>query len=141
MANEELARPPVEVFRHAYLAANEAFNRHEFEGAFAGFHREFSWHPVAHGPGPSVLYGERGVIEGFQALLEEFPDWQVEPQEFIEGGSDTILVRNVGQGTGRESGVPTRTVFTQVWRFSEGRPIEVREYFDHAEALAAARAT
>ena len=95
---------------------------------------------MAHGPGPQVLYGESAVIEGFRQILDEFPDWRVEPQEFVEGGHDTLLVRNIGLGTGRGSGVPTRTEFTQVWRFREGRPVEVREYFDHAEALAAARA-
>ena len=140
MAAENPDRPPLEVFRDAYLRANEAFNRHDFEGAFTGFDPEFSWHTVANVPGPQVFHGERGVIEGFRGLLEEFPNWRVEPQEFIEGGQDTLLVRNVGIGTGRESGVPTRTAFTQLWRFRAGRPVEVREYLDHTEALAAARA-
>ena len=141
MAAEAPDRPPLEVFRRAYLAANEAFNRHDFEGAFSGFHPEFEWHTVADVPGPRTFYGEQGVIEGFRALLEEFPDWRVEPQEFVEAGDDTFIVRNVGTGTGRESGAPTRTPFSQLWRFREGRPVEVREFLDHQEALAAAGAT
>ena len=140
MAAENPDRPPLEVFRDAYLRANEAFNSHDFENAFFGFHPEFSWHTVADVPGPRVAYGQHGVIEQFRALLEEFPDWRVEPQEFVEGGEDTLLVRNVGTGTGRKSGVPTRTEFTQLWRFREGRPVEVREYLDHTEALASAGA-
>jgi ketosteroid isomerase-like protein len=87
-----------------------------------------------------VAYGQHGVIEQFRALLEEFPDWRVEPQEFVEGGADTLLVRNMGLGTGRGSGVPARIEFTQLWRFRAGRPVEVREYLDHSEALAAAGA-
>ena len=38
--------PPLEAFRQAYLLANEAFNRHDFESAFFGFHPELEWHPV-----------------------------------------------------------------------------------------------
>ena len=130
-------RPPLEAFRRAYMLANEAFNRHDFESAFFGFHPELEWHAVMHTPGPTVLYGRAGVIAAFQALLEEFPDWRVEPQEFIEG-EDAIVVRNIGAGTGRESGVPIDQPFSQVWEFSEGRPIRVREFLDHEQALAAA---
>ena len=130
-------RPPLDAFQRAYLVANEAFNRHDFESAFFGFHDDLEWHTVANTPGVTVVYGREGVIRAFRDLLEEFPDWRVEPQEFIEA-SDVILVRNVATATARESGVPIRQPFTQVWNFSNGAPIRVREFLDHAEALAAA---
>jgi ketosteroid isomerase-like protein len=130
-------RPPLENFRRAYMRANEAFNRHDFESAFFGFHPELEWHAVLHTPGPSVVHGRDGVIAAFRALLEEFPDWRVEPQEFIDG-EDAIVVRNIGIGSGRESGVPIRQPFSQVWTFSERRPILVREFLDHDEAIAVA---
>ena len=129
-------RPPLEPFRQAYLVANEAFNRHDFEAAFSGFDPELEWHTVADVPGPKVFRGQRAVIEGFRGLLAEFPDWRVKPQEFIEA-PDAILVRNIGIATGGKSGVPIRQPFTQVWSFRDGRPIRVREYFDHREALKA----
>ncbi len=139
MAEESLERPDLDDFRQTYLAATDAFNRHDFQAAFGGFGPELAWHTVAEVPGPRSFRGASEVIDGFRALLGEFPDWRVEPQEFIEGGRDTILVRNVGTGTGSVSGVPTRTAFTQLWRFRDGRPVEVREYLDHDEALDAAR--
>ncbi len=129
-------RPPLNAFKHAYLVANEAFNRHDFDAAFFGFHPDLEWHTVAEVPGPRLMHGRRAVIDAFEALLEEFPDWSVEPQEFIEA-EQAILVRNIATATGRASGVPIRRAFTQVWTFSGGRPIRVREYFDHAEALEA----
>lgn len=88
-------------------------------------------------PGPRVMRGRDAVIAAFQGLLEEFPDWRVEPQQFIEAGQ-AVLVRNVGTATGRESGVPIRQEFTQVWTFRDGRPVLVREFIDHAEAVEAA---
>jgi ketosteroid isomerase-like protein len=83
------------------------------------------------------MRGRRGAIEAFPGLLGEFPDWRVEPQEFVEAG-DAILVRNLGTATGRKSGVPVRQPFTQVWTFRDGRPILIREYLDHREVLEAA---
>lgn len=137
MSRESIGeRPPLEAFKRGYLAANEAFNRHDFDDAFSGFHPEIEWQTVADVPGPGLMRGRRAVVQAFEALLDEFPDWHVEPQEFIEA-EQAILVRNVATATGHESGVPLRQAFTQVWSFSEGRPIRVREYFDHAEALEA----
>ena len=127
----------MDLFEPAYLASNAAFNRHEFDAAFHGFHPDLEWHTVADVPGPRVMRGRDAVIAAFQGLLEEFPDWHVEPEEFIEAG-EAILVRNLGTATGRESGVPTRQPFTQVWTFRDGRPILVREFLDHTEALEAA---
>jgi ketosteroid isomerase-like protein len=126
----------VEAFERNYRAANEAFNRHDFEAAFRGFPSDFEWRTVAEIPGERTLRGPRQVIEGWQAFIEEFPNWRVEPQEFISGGPDTVVVRNLGTATSR-SGVPVRRPFTQVWTFRDGRPIRVEEYWDHQEALEA----
>ena len=137
MSRERIGeRPPLEAFKRAYLVANEAFNRHEFDEAFFGFHPDLEWHTAADVPGPQVMHGRRAVIQAFEGLLDEFPDWHVAPQEFIEA-EQAILVRNIATATGQESGVPIIQPFTQVWTFHEGRPIRVREYLDHAEALEA----
>ena len=137
MDGDATARPPLDAFRQAYMLANEAFNRHDFEAAFFGSHPDLEWHTVAEVPGPKVMRGRKAVIDAFRGLLAEFPDWQVEPQEFSEAG-DAILVRNVATATGAESGVPIRQAFTQVWTFKAGRSILVREFLDHREALRAA---
>jgi ketosteroid isomerase-like protein len=66
----------------------------------------------------------------------EFPDWRLEPREFVEAG-DANLLRNLGTATGRKSGVPLRQPVTQAWTFRDGRPILILEYLDHREALEA----
>ena len=138
MSQENMEGSPIlETFRRAYLVSNEAFNRHDFEVAFSGLDADIEWHTVSDVPGPRILRGRRAVIEGFRELIAEFPDWRVEPQEFIEGG-DTILVRNLATAKGAESGVPVCQPFTQVWAFRQGRSALVREYLDHEEALEAA---
>lgn len=136
MDGDATARPPLDAFRQAYMLANEAFNRHDFEAAFFGSHPDLEWHTVADVPGPRVMRGREAVIAAFRALLAEFPDWRVEPRDFSEVG-DAILVRNVATATGAESGVPIRQAFTQVWSFEAGRSVLVREFLDHREALMA----
>ena len=137
MDGDATARPPLDAFRQAYMLANEAFNRHDFEAAFFGSHPDLEWHTVVDVPGPRVMRGQEAVIAAFRALLVEFPDWRVEPQDFEEAGA-AILVRNVATATGAESGVPIRQAFTQVWTFEHGRSVLVREFLDHHEALRAA---
>jgi ketosteroid isomerase-like protein len=136
--SQENARPPLEVFKRAYLVANEAFNRHDFEAAFASFDPDLEWETIAGAPGPERTQGRPGTIAGFRELIADFPDWRVEPQEFIEA-AEAILVRNIATATGGKSGVPVCQPFTQVWSFRNGRPIRVREFLDHAEALEAVR--
>jgi ketosteroid isomerase-like protein len=133
MSREGTGQPSLDAFRRAYMAGNEAFNSHDFENAFFGFHPDFEWHTIAYAPGVFAGRGREGVIEAFRALLEEFPDWHVEPLEFEESDR-AILVRNLATGTGRQSGAKMRQRFTQVWEFREGRAWRVREYFDHSEA-------
>ena len=113
------------------------FNRHEFEAAFAGLPPDFTWETFPDSPGVDRLEGLDAVIQGFHDLVAEFPDWRVEPQEFIAAG-DAILVRNVATATGRTSGTPITQRFTQVWTFRDGRSAGVREFTDHEAALAAA---
>ena len=129
--------PPVELFERGYRQSNEAFNRHDFQAAFAALPGDLEWHTLAAVPGATTTRGPGAIIEAFQGLLEEFPDWRVEPQEFIDA-DPAILVRNLGTAIGQQSGVPVRQEFTQVWTFRGGRPVSVREYADHAEALEAA---
>jgi ketosteroid isomerase-like protein len=129
--------PPLDVFKRGYLQTTEAFNHHDLEAAFAGLPADLEWRTLADAPGAGVARGPQGLIRGFRTLFEEFPDWQVHPQEFIDA-DPAILVRNIGTATGHQSGVPVRQEFTQVWSFRGGRPVRVDEYADHAEARRAA---
>jgi hypothetical protein len=60
MAREDVnARPTREASTRAYLIADEAFNRRDFEAAFFGFHPELEWQTVADVPGPRIVRGRR----------------------------------------------------------------------------------
>jgi ketosteroid isomerase-like protein len=131
-----MAAELLDAFREAYIRNNEAFNRHEFASAFAGLPEDMEWHPVRNAPGTPPMRGREEIIRAFDGLLSEFPDWQVDPQEFI-AAAGAMVVRLVATGTGLASGATVRQPFTQVWELQGGSFIRVREYFDHAEALEA----
>jgi ketosteroid isomerase-like protein len=131
-----MAAELLDAFREAYIRNNEAFNRHDFASAFAGLPEDTEWHPVRNAPGTSPMRGREEIISAFEDLLSEFPDWQVDPQEFI-AAPGAMVVRLVATASGRASGAAVRQPFTQVWELEGGGPIKVREYFDHVEALEA----
>jgi hypothetical protein len=54
-------KPPLEAFRQAYLVANEAFNRRDFEAAFFGFAPDLEWGTVAEVPDQGVTRGRSGL--------------------------------------------------------------------------------
>ena len=135
-----------DAFREAYLSANARFNEHDFEGAFAGLSERVEWHPMAawavfvlrQAP---VVRGREAIVAGFSALLDELPDWRVEPQEFTEVRERVFVVRCQAAASGKASAAPASVAFSQVWELADDATvIRWREFEDHTEALAAALA-
>lgn len=99
---------------------------------------DFEWRLFAHAPELEAR-GREAVQDLFERIVVEFPDWRWEPQEFMQGDTTTILVRGIARATGRQSGFATEHEYTQVWDLDdEGRPVRVREYERHEDALEAA---
>jgi ketosteroid isomerase-like protein len=74
----------------------------------------------------------RGLLETW----EELPTW--EPRELIDAG-DMVFALIRTRARGKESGVEVDAHVTNVWRFQDGEPVELK-YFgeDRAAALEAA---
>jgi ketosteroid isomerase-like protein len=137
--------PPGSRFRQAALwraARNgiEAFNRRDFEAVMISHHREREFQP------PRELV-EAGIADpsyrgpaGYMAFMGNwFSAWgalRVEPQELIDLGDRLVMLGRITWGGG-ESGVPVDQCFAGVYDLKEGMITRERQYFDHAEALAA----
>lgn len=124
-------------FRAAYLRNTELLNRGEQEAALAWIPPEFEWHVLADAlpeevriETPPVLQGRAQVVGYFKEMAEDW-DWRPEPQEFIDPGDGTIVVRSIGTLRGRATGLKGEVRFTQVWHLDErGVPRTVRERLD-----------
>jgi 2-amino-4-hydroxy-6-hydroxymethyldihydropteridine diphosphokinase len=135
--------PPLEVpsdllraFRAGYEANHEAFNRHDFDAAFARTPEDVEWRTVQEIPGvPDVMHGRDEVIAFFRETLQEWPDWHTELEGFEEPAAGVILVAFVAHGTGRVSGASLSNRVVQAWDF-RSPPVRVTEYLGRNEALA-----
>jgi 2-amino-4-hydroxy-6-hydroxymethyldihydropteridine diphosphokinase len=137
------AGPPLRVdssllraFRATFESKGDAFNRHDFEAAFAELPEDVEWTTIQDIPGVDVMRGRDAVIAFFRELLETWPDWHTRSLGYEEPAAGVILAAFEGTATGRASGIPVSTPFVQAWDF-RSQPLRIREFRDRAAALAA----
>ena len=125
-------------FRTAYMRNNEAFNRHDFDAAFASMPEDIEWRHFVEAIDEVSMNGRDAVRRYFESILEEFPDWHVEPLEFEEAGDGVAVVHCLATATGSQSGLTLQRPFSQIWELRPDRSVCVREFTDRDEARATA---
>lgn len=116
----------LDAFRASYMANNEAFNRLDFETAFAALPEDVVWDTFPEIVDLSLIEGKEGVLDFFRAIAAQWPDWRVEVEDISEPERGLIRVRCRATGTGAVSGAATETVFNQDWDF-RGQPLRITE--------------
>ena len=96
---------------------------------------DFEFHPDPSVPDRRVLRDRTALIEYFQAARDAFPDWRFDPEEFVEAGEETILVRGQLGGTGGGSGLDVKVEVFYVWELEGNIPVRVYEFFERQAAL------
>jgi uncharacterized protein len=117
-------------------AGYEAYNRGDIEAALAPLHPSIEWWPAADEPITAPYRGHAGYRKLVAGAREAVPDLQLEVEELFATGECVVVCVHFW-GRGRESGVPVEIRETHVARLRDGKIIEVREYREKAEALAA----
>jgi ketosteroid isomerase-like protein len=119
------------------LQAYEVFNRRDLDALLALFDEEIEIESriVAM---EGAFRGHEGARSWYDAFLEAFPDYTVEPGELRELGDDMTIchVRGVGHGAG--SGMPMIDPFWHVARWRDGKMVWWRNCATEADALEAA---
>jgi ketosteroid isomerase-like protein len=115
----------------------EALNRGDLEVILDRVHPDFEAHDRAEVPDPQRYEGVPGITQALGQLLEEFDDYRMEPQEFIDGG-DRIIVVLRQSGRGRASGAVVEGTIVHLWEIRDGRASGLRAFSDLEEALEAA---
>jgi ketosteroid isomerase-like protein len=127
----------LEAFRRGQMPGIEAFNRGDWVQAFAGLPENFEFHPDPSVPDWRVLRGRTEMIRYFQSARDSFPDWRNDPQEYIDAGGGTVVVRSLLGGVGKVSGLEVRQEVFYVYETENGIPIRMREFFDRRHAFEA----
>ena len=79
--------------------------------------------------GSGVYNGADEIIGMFGELQNEWSEFRVTPDEFIEG-QETVVVLGHTEGTAKESGSQVKVPFVHVWRMSGGKAKEVQTLTD-----------
>jgi ketosteroid isomerase-like protein len=87
--------------------------------------------------GRSVWRGREGFVEFMRAWTEDFEDWSVRVERWIDAGDDRVVALTHQSGTGKGSGVPVELNLGVVSELKDGRVVRMRNYLTHAEALEA----
>jgi ketosteroid isomerase-like protein len=115
----------------------EAFNRGDLEGVVAQFPRDFEAQDRAEVPDPQSYEGIPGVRKALGQLMEDFDDYRMEPQEFVDGGDRVVVVvRQTGRG--KASGAVVEGTIVHLWELRGDAVSGLRAFSERAEALEAA---
>ncbi|MBA2523327.1 MAG: nuclear transport factor 2 family protein [Solirubrobacterales bacterium] len=87
--------------------------------------------------GEGVYCGPAEVARYMQGFLSEWEVLVIAGDEFVDAG-DSVVVRVDQRGTGRQSGVPSRMRYFQVWTFRGPSVIRIESFMERAEAFEAA---
>jgi len=100
---------------------------------------DFEWIIAPPGlDGRSVWHGREGFVEFLRTWTEQFENWSIQVERWIDAGDDRVVALTHQSATGIGSGVPVEMKLGLVYEFDGGRVVQVRNYFSHADALEAA---
>ena len=140
--------PPRSRLRQAALLravrlAAEAYNRRDLAVVAIGFHPDIEYYParalVDSGLIEPCYYGPSGYRAYVLATAEVWGDEvRFEPTEIIDFGDRVVVLANAPMRA-QASGVALTQTFAYVTTLEDGMVIRQEEFYDHAEALEAAR--
>jgi ketosteroid isomerase-like protein len=87
--------------------------------------------------GQGVYRGHEGAIKSLVDWTEDFDDFKVVPEEFLDNG-DYVVVRTRQTGRGKSSGAPMEGLFWFVCEVREGKAVGIHVVTTEQEALEAA---
>ena len=125
-------------FRERHTAAMEALNRGDIKTMLADFAPDAEWHTQPNFPERGIAHGTDRIKEVFARWRETFPDYRTSVEEYIDAGNGVFVIRMTGSGSGTSSGAGTVIHFSEVVTMRDRLVVNVREFFDHDDALQAA---
>jgi uncharacterized protein len=110
----------VDIARRAYAA----FNRHDFDAALEAVDPDIEWHQITQFPDRAVYRGREEMKDRFwnRQLIEQFGDFRIDVEEFIDAGDHVVMIGHV-IGHGGASGLEFRLRVVNVLEVRDGKVI------------------
>jgi ketosteroid isomerase-like protein len=115
----------------------EAINREDVAAALAEVDPNVEWWVRWDQPDQSVVRGHDAWTAQWDEIYATFADFRMDPMEFIDAG-DFVVVPVFQVGRFQDSDALIEQHEVHVWKLSDGKIVEVREFNDKADALKAA---
>jgi ketosteroid isomerase-like protein len=128
----------IERVREGYVLLRHAAATDDWEPALASFHPEVQWLPLDVFPDRHVVHGRDGVKAQFHLMWQDFEQIEFEPEEIIDAGDDTFIVRVDISARGKGSKAHVENRVYQVIRFRDDMAFRLNAYATRDEALEAA---
>ena len=116
----------------------DAFARGDIPTVLGAFDPNIEWTSSEGAAYPGTFHGPEAVLQNiFMRLGTEWEGFRVEPEEFIDGGDQVVMLGRY-YGTYRETGKSMSAGVAHVWTIRDGRLVRYRQYVDSrkmAEAL------
>lgn len=128
-----MAAADVERLRAGYAA----FNAGDISAFVERIHPDFVVSDRDELPDPRSYRGFEGAEAAAAGAGEGFEDYRIEPEEFIEVGSDAVVVVATQSGRGASSGARVEGTIVHLWRMRDGKATSMKAYSSKEEALAA----
>lgn len=110
----------------------DSFAKGDVEAVLATFADDISWVEAEGGPYGGVYHGPNEVVANvFGPLGEEWDEFRVEPERFVDGG-DTIVATGTYTGTYSTTGDSFEAPFAHVWDLEGGEVVRFQQYVDTA---------
>ncbi len=115
----------------------DAFNRGDFEAAFADVHEDVDWGEPPDMPDTGGAYhGHEGLARGFSRFLGAWEALRVDLIEVIEHG-ERVVVLTHWHGRSKGTGIEVDQKVAQVYELRDGKVAKVRQFRTLDDALAA----
>ncbi len=88
-------------------------------------------------PDDAIYHGKEGFFQATADWIEDFDDWTVAPEAFLDAG-DSVVVRVRQAARGERSGVPVEGLAWFVFHMRGGKIARLSIHLREAEALKAA---
>jgi ketosteroid isomerase-like protein len=97
---------------------------------------EIEWYEDPQRADARVYRGHRGVHESFERWFDQWDEYGMEAERFVDCGDDVLVVARE-RGRGARSGATVSSQIFCVLTIRDGKLLRYREFYDEAEALEA----
>jgi ketosteroid isomerase-like protein len=135
-----VSREKVEICKRVWKTFKEGMERGDPGAGFdAGLSSpDFEWILPPGFPGPRAYRGREGFVEFMRAWTEDFEDFTLELERFVDAGGDRVVGLFHHRGIGRGSGAPVELHQGLLYELEDGKVVRCRNFIDHESALRAA---